>query len=291
MAKTTAARQPKSFNRADIEKRLRKLERDGASPSQVMKALAEAGIRDLEELVRRVIGRPGARPDPIDLFARPPEPQAPRKDIERKPPKIAFTVGNVTYDPRDIKRFADQALCLVPRRTATGEDELLGFVGSDWLRSLMDYIRMVQIGSLASGGASPSPNGSVGIQTSVGVGPYQGGKQTAAVPAGIPPGHEVPSLIARFYVDPNFAGDSTRLRGNKQVSDLTKFSRGFFGLGDWNDVISSLQTDGATLVLYTDINYQDDDALLVMPTWVYASLGLYGWDDRVSSIQNFGAIY
>jgi hypothetical protein len=101
----------------------------------------------------------------------------------------------------------------------------------------------------------------------------------------------VPSLIARFYVDPNWEGDSTWLRGNKQVADLTKFSRGIFGLGDWNDVISSLQTNGATLILFTDINYQDDDALLVMPHWIYASLGLYGWDDRVSSIKNFGEIY
>jgi hypothetical protein len=259
-----------------------------------MKALAQAGIRDLEELVRRVIGRPGARSEPIDLFAKPPERQAPRKDIKRKPPKIAFTVGNVIYDPRDIKRFAGQALRLVPRRSGTGEDELLGFVGSDWLRSLMGYFRMVQIGSLAPSGASPSPGGSVGIQTSVGAGsgysPYHG-KHSYWVPAGINPGHEVPSLIARFYVDPNFEGDSTWLAGNRQVADLTKFSRGFLGLGDWNDVISSLQTDGATLILFTDINYQDDDSLLVMPTWNYASLGAYGWDDRVSSIKNFGAIY
>lgn len=259
-----------------------------------MKALAEAGIRDLEELVRRVIGRSGARPEPIDLFAESPERPAPRKDIKRKPPKIAFTVGNVTYDPRDINRFADQALCLVPRRTGTGEDELLGFVGSDWLRLLMDYFRMIQIGSLAPGGGNSSPGGGIGIETSVGVGggwPYHRGKQTLWGGPGINPGSEVPSLIARFYVDPNWEGDSTWLRGNKQVADLTKFSRGIFGLGDWNDVISSLQTNGATLILFTDINYQDDDALLVMPHWIYASLGLYGWDDRVSSIKNFGEIY
>lgn len=295
MAKTSAARQPKSSGRTDIEKRLRALERDGASPPQVMKALAEAGIRDLDELVRRVIGRPAVRPEPIDLFAPPPERQAPRKGISRKPPKVAFTVGNATYDPRDIKRFADHALCLVPRRSASGEDELLGFVGSGWLRSLMDYFRMVQLGSLAPGRVSPASPGGVGIQTIVGAGkgyhPYRKGEHNYWVQAGIDYGHEVRSLIARFYVDPNFEGDSTWLGGNRQVADLTKHSRGLFGLGDWNDVISSLQTDGATLVLYTDINYQDHDTLLVMPTLNYASLGLYGWDDRVSSIQNFGEIY
>ena len=294
MAKTTAARQRKPSDRTDIEKRLRRLERDGASPSQVMKALAEAGIRDLEELVRRVIGQPGARPDPIDLFAKPPERQAPRRNIVRKPPKIAFTVGNVTYDPRDIKRFAGQALCLVPRRSGTGADELFGFVGSDWLRSLMDYFRMVRIGSLAPAGASPSPDGRVGIQTTVERGgtwyypPHTGAP--VAVPI-IPPTQEVPSLIARFYVDPNFEGDSISLAGDRQVPDLTKIKRGIFNLGDWNDVISSLQTGGATVLLFTDINYQDDDTLLAIPQMIYASLGLYGWDDRASSIRNWGAIY
>jgi hypothetical protein len=295
MAKTISARPPKSPGRTNIEKRLPTLERDGASAAEVMKALSDAGIRDLEELVRRVIGRSVVRPEPIDLFGAPPQHKEPRKDITRKPPKIAFTVGNVTYDPRDIKRFDGQALCLVPRRSASGEDELLGFVGSEWLRSLMDYFRMVRIASLAPGGASPSHRGSIGIQTQVGAGkgynPNRKGEHTYVGPPSVDFGHEVPSLIARFYVDPSFEGDSTWLAGNRQVPDLTKFSRGFWSLLDWNDVISSLQTDGATLVLYSDINYQDHDTLVVMPTLNYASLGLYGWDDRVSSIQNFGEIY
>jgi hypothetical protein len=297
MAKAIARRNGTSIQ-GDIEKRLRALERDGASPKQVMQALAKAGITDLEELVSRVLARQKSKPEPIDLSASTEHEVTERKAAPRKPPKIAFTVGDVTYDPRDIKRFDNQPLCMVPRTSARGEPELVAFAGSGWLRTLRDYFRLVQVG-VQTGGINAAParvqthlHPLTGYGAGAGYDPNHphSGSGSAWRPS-VNPGTEVLSLICRFYVDPAFDGDQFWLGANSQVADLRKFSRGILGLGDWNDVISSLQTEGATCVLYTDINFQDHDSLIVMPTEIYAHLGLYGWDDRVSSIQNFGQIY
>jgi hypothetical protein len=54
---------------ADAASRLQALTEGGASVPEVMAALRQAGIKDLEDLVRRVIGNTEAEAEAVDLFA------------------------------------------------------------------------------------------------------------------------------------------------------------------------------------------------------------------------------
>jgi hypothetical protein len=278
----------------DVASRLQSLDRDGASAPEVMKALREAGIGDLEELVRRVIGKTALEPETLDLFAPVPSPQMPPEQITHKPPRIPFVMGDVTYDPGDIKRFNGQTLHFVLRPLADGEHALLAFSGADWLRSLTCYFQMRQHASLVSAGGGGAGGQVAPLYLIVGGGKdWYPGKDTGkggVVVYPHPPGTEVLSLLGRFYEDVNFKGDTLYLAANRVWPDLTKRSRGFLGLGDWNDVICSVQTAGATLLLFEHIQF-GGDTLLITPYDITADLGKFGFDERTSSIKNFGSIY
>jgi len=270
----------------------------GASVSEVVRALREeAGIKDLEDLVRHVIGKVQTEPEALDLFAPDPEPP-PGATFTHRPPKLPFTVGGVTYDPADVKRFDGKPLHFVRRPVANNKTELIGFVGNEWVRAITAYAQFRQLGWLGApavvGPTFYGPSVSA-YYVSGGYWDPHPGYQKAAVAAGILPGHEVPSLICRFYEDANFEGDRFWLAPHRKMPDLTTFTRGFFGLGDWNDIISSLQSDGATVLLFEDINF-GGDTLLVLPSspghpHIYNNLEDEGWNDRVSSIKNWGLIY
>jgi hypothetical protein len=293
MAKARGSRAARRSKTRDVASRLQALDRSGASVPEVMRALREAGVRDLEELVRRVIGKTALEPETLDLFAPVPPPEIPPERITHKRPRVPFTVGDVTYDPDDIKRFDGQPLYFVLRPLAGGDHALLAFTGSDWLRSLTSYFQMWQHASLVSAGGSGA-GGQVAPLTNVGAGKdWYPGKDTGKGSKVVyihPPGREVLSLEGRFYVDRNFKGDTLYLAPNKVWPDLTQRSRGIFGLGDWNDVISSVQSAGATLLLFEHIHF-GGDVLLLTPYDIAADLGKFGWDEQVSSIKNFGAIY
>lgn len=279
-------------SRVDDTSLLRASAGGGSSVPEVLKALRDAGIKDLEDLVGHVIGKAQSEPEALDLFA--PAKTAPEAEYLHRPPKIAFTVAGVTYDPRDIKRFDGQPLHFVSRRAGNKDRDLIGFIGNDWVRAIGSYFQMQQLAGIVAPpatGAGGSINPATAYYTpgSNYWDPYPG-KQKGAVAAGIPPGHEVPSLVGRVYQHANFQGDRLRINGLQQCSDLTLQSRGFLGLGDWNDIISSVQTDGATLLLFEHIHYAGD-TLLVLPSDNLNNLADVGWNDRVSSLKNFGAVY
>jgi len=295
-AHTGTTRQTRSRTRSskwtgDAASRLRRLAVGGAGVPEVLRALREAGIKDLEDLVGHVIGKVQAEAEALDVFA--PIAESPAgTSFSHRPPKMPFTVGGVTYDPVDIKRFDGKPLHLVCRPVANNKVELIGFVGNEWIRAFTAYAQMRQLGwlgALSVGSPMAGPPQAYYIPSHPYWDPYPG-RQKEAVAMGISPGHEIPSLIARFYEDANFEGDHIRLDGNRQVSDLTKFGRGFLSLGDWNDVISSMQSGGATVLLFEHINYAGD-TLLALPTDILNNLEDVGFNDRTSSIKNFGLIY
>lgn len=105
---------------------------------------------------------------------------------------------------------------------------------------------------------------------------------------------EAPSLACRLWEHANYQGGRLRINANQTCRDLTKIGRGFLGLGDWNDIASSVRADGATVLLYEHIN-SAGDALPVIPSdYTYTfidNLETAGWNDRVSSVKNFGKMY
>jgi hypothetical protein len=262
-----------------------------------MVALRKAGITDLEELVKRVIGKVQDADEAVDVFAPVAEPPA-GAPLTHRPPKIPFTVAGVTYDPADIKRFDRQPLHFVcrPRGDAT---ERIGFVGNDWLRAIRSYAQLRQLGWLAAPAGYGVVYGGVAVYNyppNYYPPPYSTYGPPGQVAAGISPGIEEPSRACRLYEDANFVGSRLLVRANVEVRDLTQISRGFLGLGDWNDIISSVRSDGATVLLYEHINFAaDGDSLMIYPTekeiYRFVNLAPLGWNDRVSSVQNFGKIY
>src|SRR6266545_4014150 len=82
---------------ADAASRLQALTEGGASVPDVMAALRQAGITDLEDLVRRLVRNTEAEAEAVDVFTSVPEPP-PDSSFSHRPPKIQFTVSGVTYD-------------------------------------------------------------------------------------------------------------------------------------------------------------------------------------------------
>ena len=72
-------------------------------------------------------------------------------------------------------------------------------------------------------------------------------------------------------------------------TDLTRVSRNtvLFWSGDWNDVISSLHTWVGTVSLFEHIN-QQGSSITFQPGQHIASLVPLGWNDRASTIINWG---
>ena len=286
MAKSTRREERQPHGRRSLPKgavdaasRLQALTEGGARVPEVMAALRQAGIKDLEDLVRRLIGNTEAEAEAVDLFASVPEPP-PDSSFSHRPPKIPFTVSGVTYDPADIGRFDGQPLHFVCRQIGHAT-ELIGFVGNEWVRAITTYAQLLQLSRLA---APAYPVLTAG-------GPY--GPEGAVTGAGQPPPPpDLPSLICRLYEHANFRGAGLLIRANLAYSDFTKIRvlAAGPGGGTWNDFVSSVKSDGATVLLFEAINFAGD-TLLVMPNDLLTNLETVGWNDRVSSIKNFGKMY
>jgi hypothetical protein len=306
MAKKTGPRREKTERRprvrrrlssqaADAASRLQALVQGGGSVSEVMVALRKAGIKDLEDLVKRVIGTAQAEDEALDVFAPVSEPQA-GASFSHRPPKIPFTVAGVTYDPADIKRFDGQPLHFL-YRTVGDAAELIGFVGNEWVRAVTAYAQLRLLGGLAApaagygtllggvaGGYHPYPHYPYYPS------PGKGAKQHVAGLLLT----EAPTFACSFWEHANFRGRKLVLRARRAYRDLTKAGGGFLSFSsDWNDIISSVQLDGAAVRLFEHTNYEGDSLSIfpTAPTFVFIpNLELLGWNDRVSSIQNLGQL-
>jgi hypothetical protein len=265
--------------------------------SEILVALREAGIKDLEDLVKRVIGKAQDAEQALDVFAPVADPPS-GTSYSHRPPKISFTVGEVSYDPADIKRFDGQPLHLVWRQIGD-KPELIGFVGHELVRAITAYAQLRQLGWLAApaagygtlfggvaGGYYPYPYVPYNPY-----GPSYGGAKSHV--AGILT-TEAPSLAVRLWEHANYQGGRLRINANQTCRDLTKIGRGFLSAWDWNDIASSVTAYGSTVLLYEHSDF-GGDALLVIPgdqpyTFI-DNLATAGWNDRVSSVKNFGKMY
>ncbi len=92
----------------------------------------------------------------------------------------------------------------------------------------------------------------------------------------------------KFYRDINFNGDYLWLKPGYLWPDLTDVGRGIFHLGDWNDFISSVHTSNGVATLNEDINLAGS-TLTFLANKAIADLSTFGWNDRTSSIRNWGS--
>jgi hypothetical protein len=90
---------------------------------------------------------------------------------------------------------------------------------------------------------------------------------------------------AYFYEHMNGDGDVLSLSPGYAYRDLTRTGRGWFG--NWNDVISSVSWCRWDISLYEHVNYGGAQ-LWLRAGCNYPYLAGFGWNDRASSIVNWG---
>jgi hypothetical protein len=179
--------------------------------------------------------------------------------------------------------------------------ELIGFVGNKWVRAITTYAQVSQLSQLAAPAAGVGPASAYYAPAYSAFGgtytdprrPFN--RETAsagAVRAGLPPPQDVPSLNCLLYQHANFQGAGLLIRPNRAYSDFTKIGvlAAGPGGGSWNDIVPSVKSEGATVLLFEHVNFAGN-TLLVMPNDLLANLETLGWNDRVSSIKNFAWIY
>ncbi len=169
-----------------------------------------------------------------------------------------FLLRGTLYDPQDIARFDKTDLHVV---WAPGREELVALddreVMENWWR--LSYVSAAlasddPLVTLKPDGASPTTitqtpqPGRPGIpDPSPSSGP-EGFVVPTSAPAPIIP-------HTNFWEDSNYDGSRIDLRPGRQYSDLTEVSYTFFGTGDWNDTISSVQLVATrTAVLWEHVN-------------------------------------
>lgn len=88
-----------------------------------------------------------------------------------------------------------------------------------------------------------------------------------------------------FWEDINYVGSCIELNANRGYYDLTEVPYTFFGTGDWNDTISSIQ------MIYTKVTVLHEHVRWTGSTFTsfYGEYNLteHGWNDRASSVETW----
>lgn len=242
---------------------------------------------DLIALLARRAAQP--RPDPataqswidVSQFARPTEPRAAARIVHRVP-KVPFLLNGTLYDPQDIERFNGRELHFV-----LAKDEPLLVIDERPL--IAKWWELTYLTSVVAGAEKAEQ--------------YQyGGHQTVSEPQTVTPQRSPwpkdPYIPLKpkgtyFYEHAHYRGDSLHLRPNREFRDLSKVGRGFLGLGDWNDIISSVQMYFTYVcVLHEHIGGHAGGGMSLTlfsngTTRFLANLEDVGWNDQASWVATW----
>jgi hypothetical protein len=93
--------------------------------------------------------------------------------------------------------------------------------------------------------------------------------------------------LSYYFEHTDGQGDWLQNGPSRAWRDLTRVPRGVLGFGDWNDIISSVDWCRWDISLYEHINYGGSQ--LYLPAGrTYYHLDQFGWNDRASSVVNWG---
>ncbi|MBF9253587.1 hypothetical protein I2I11_09815 [Pontibacter sp. 172403-2] len=236
-------------------------------------------------------------------------PQEIARNIVHRTPEVPFILDGVTYDPTDINRFNGQALLFMP---------IVAADGSKWLQLFHDetssvlagYFQVRQIATILypadftlPGVSNPTPPGQPPgtsnpndpppINIGVGCGGITGipcGQSQP--PSQPPPQHHEPAPPVNWgqvqmFDDADYEGNWFWLAKDFMWTDLTRVSRGGWFGGDWNDAISSLASTNTSCIYCEHVNLEGSK-LVLGPNNPVPHLSALGWNDRISSVLNFG---
>jgi hypothetical protein len=260
------------------------------SVETLVAAYKAEGIASLEDLARRYLADSERarcakqRPD-LSRFRRPPRPEF-EASIVHRPPELPFVLNGTLYDPKDIKRFDGHELhFVVGYQHAT--DEILAVDDRGELGSLVHAAVVANrgkdmlydpIGPLepadGSGGSGDGPGPQIVIPT-----PGMGGPESV-------PGYFSTPVETVMYSDVDYGGAIFSVDRNSAYRDLTSVYI-FWPFDDWNDEISSLGGCNSTCGYSDHVNFEGN-SLVLFPHSGVPNLVPLGWNDRISSVQNWG---
>ena len=210
----------------------------------------------------------------LQRFSERSAPDAAARTVHRVP-HVPVLVNGTLYDPPDIRRFDGVELHFVP-----ADDHLLAIddrsvIANLWQTSyLSSALESYQYGGYDTG---------VGPQIVIPTVPMEPGGELPPYNPGGSSGEGGSGTLLFEHV--NFDGDWLTLPKNKAYYDLTEVGKDFLGLGDWNDVISSVQMYTTTMcVLFEHVHRGGASLTLHGGT---ENLVAWGWNDRVSSVETW----
>jgi hypothetical protein len=252
-----------------------------ATQEDVVTALRDEGVESVAALIAAFreaakVYKTDFAPSLISLerlSSKLPSPPEPAAHIVHPIPKLPFLLNGTLYDPKDIQRFNGRELHLSP---AARHDYILAVDDGDvmikWWQLL--YLQTVTL-------HNPLEQYQYG-DYQFGIEPQNTGIGGPIVII-TPP--KTPSPVSMFWEDMNFDGEGFVLHANRGYANLKKKGRGFLGLGDWNDVISSVQMQGTHVcILHEHINWAGS-TLTLFSSEPY--LARSGWNDRASSVETW----
>lgn len=166
-----------------------------------------------------------------------------------KPPEMNLVIDGERHEPSVITQFNGRALYSTPGLDSKGDPTLYSFTT---LKSLNAH-----------------------LITTRGIGDI-----VTSFP-------DYLSELSYYFENSNADGDRLQNGPGRAWSDLTRVGRGIFRLGDWNDIISSVDWCRWDISLYEHINYGGSQ-LYLRAGRTYDNLEEFGWNDRASSTVNWG---
>ncbi|MFD9123569.1 peptidase inhibitor family I36 protein [Kitasatospora sp. NPDC059571] len=275
----------------------------------VLSLLESEGVSTLRDLVARTLERKRSvlaegdgqvRLPPLAFSSRRSEEE---KSITHSAPHMALNVDGEDYEPTDITRFNgrplhylfDQAATDGPRLYAfTDETPLVALRGISYAtRHLTDTERHLRP-SLQN--IDPRPPRPLDWGVPPTGGPpiwYDQGPQSGSNggPKPTPNHHDTVQLFS----DVNYQGDWFWMGAGYANYRLSRLPRNtvLFTSDDWNDVISSISGTNCLVTYWDDMNYGGSS---FTPTntgtgqVAIPDLGPAGWNDRISSLANYGLV-
>jgi hypothetical protein len=276
----------------NIERVLQSISAKKPSPlstDELMRAVEQAGVSDVRDLVRRVVEARNKRLSAnfttlAGQVLGHREPSTENAKIIHRPPSLAFFVDGVAYDPSKISSFNGRPLHFMLVGSEIKGHTLLAFTTDECLNGIkQQYIASLtraDYGMPGQGGGIPLPS-------------CPGGRYPPCPTMGGPPSSPPPPPFNRgqiqMFSDSDYGGDWFWLRAGTAYHALYDVDRNtvLWWSSNWDDTISSLAGTDGTVTYYEHPGYAGS-SLTIAANDPVSNLADLGWNDRISSVANWG---
>ncbi|MEU3985350.1 hypothetical protein AB0F77_35710 [Streptomyces sp. NPDC026672] len=218
--------------------------------AQVRESLKESGIESFDALVERLaVTAPRITHEDHLMMIGHTEGDAQLPPRPHRPPEMMVVIDGETNEPETVHEFDGQALYSTPGLDGKADEVLYMFTSLEGIRDhLMAAARHGDIG--------------------------------ASNPDSL-------SVDSHYYEHDDLGGDWLQNGPGRGWKNLRKVPRGFLGLGDWNDIISSVDWCRWHITLFDRPDWGGSRLELPAGRTRY-HLSNFGWNDCVSGTVNWG---